>query len=59
MKRVYKNLTRLTRTITEEETFILVDYRYINDGILRMGGSGGYIKISKETCKIIEWKCDQ
>jgi len=43
------------RIITEEETYFIVSYGYIDDGIVRFGG-GGEIKISKETCEIIEKK---
>jgi len=53
-----KNLTIYKRTITEEETYFLVRYSFIDDGIPRMGG-GGYIKISKETCQIIERRFEQ
>jgi len=49
------DITQYERTIIEEETFFLINYSRPLDGRLILGG-GGEIKISKETCEIIEKK---
>ena len=55
MKRAGYDLTIYSSTITEEDVFFLIKYDFIQDSTIRIGG-GGEIKISKETCKIIEKK---
>jgi len=52
------DISKYKRAITEEETYFLIEYGFIDDGIVRFGG-GGYIKISKETCEIIERRFEQ
>jgi hypothetical protein len=55
MKKTGYDLSIYNRTIIEKETFFLIQYNFIQDGIIRIGG-GGEITISKETCKIIDKK---
>lgn len=49
-----KDLSSYDKTIKDEEFFYVISYELIVDSTKIQTGGGGTIKISKETCKIIE-----